>query len=217
MEPIQTTYSLQIETPGEPELTEPHFDEETTLLSAKPVVPLAKLKAQLTSRRRIFLAGAVSLAILLGACAAILIFYLQQRQFRPLADSTSQLSGAQETTSPDDQTEVASQSALSGGSLTTPDAETVTTRTLGSMETGSTHKVNVSNKQKLRPMPVNAKSRTAVAIGMQPQVNNRDTHRLARREERPRREPRDRDRRRAVSSDDLFRIREIFEGTRRPN
>ena len=55
-------------------LSLPHFDEEATLQSARPVVPLHEVKAQGRSRRRWLLGGALALAATLGAVTASLIY-----------------------------------------------------------------------------------------------------------------------------------------------
>ena len=41
--------------------TEPHFDDERTLLSARPVVPLEKIEAKARHRRQWFLGGAFAM------------------------------------------------------------------------------------------------------------------------------------------------------------
>jgi hypothetical protein len=71
----------------------PAFDDERTVASARPVVPLAKLK---THRRIWLLGGAYALAMILGAGIALLGAYLRVRN-TPAATSNSpevQLSSA---------------------------------------------------------------------------------------------------------------------------
>ena len=59
---------------------EPHFDDERTLLSARPVVPLEKIEAKARHRRQWFLGGAFALAMMLGAASALVASYLKLRQ-----------------------------------------------------------------------------------------------------------------------------------------
>jgi hypothetical protein len=58
---------------------QPQFDDARTLLSARPVVPLEKIKARERQRRRWILGGAFAIAMMLGAASALLASYLQLR------------------------------------------------------------------------------------------------------------------------------------------
>jgi hypothetical protein len=58
---------------------EPHFDDERTLLSARPVVPLANIEKKARHRRQWFLGGAFALAMMLGAASALVASYLKLR------------------------------------------------------------------------------------------------------------------------------------------
>ena len=58
---------------------EPHFDDERTVLSAQPVVPLEKINAKVRHRRQWFLGGAFAIAMMLGAGSALLASYLKMR------------------------------------------------------------------------------------------------------------------------------------------
>ena len=58
---------------------EPHFDDERTLLSARPVVPLEKIEAKARHRRQWFLGGAFAIAMMLGAASALLASYVKLR------------------------------------------------------------------------------------------------------------------------------------------
>jgi type IV secretory pathway VirB10-like protein len=59
---------------------QPHFDDERTLLSARPVVPLEAIEAKVKHRRRWFLGGAFAIAMFLGAASALVSAYLKLRQ-----------------------------------------------------------------------------------------------------------------------------------------
>ena len=61
------------------EHAEPHFDDERTLLSARPVVPLEKIEAKARHRRQWVLGGAFAIAMMLGAASALVASYLKLR------------------------------------------------------------------------------------------------------------------------------------------
>jgi hypothetical protein len=65
---------------------QPHFDDERTVLSARPVVPLERIH----HRRNWLLAGAFVLAMMLGAGSALLASYLKMRSVRETATQVSQ-------------------------------------------------------------------------------------------------------------------------------
>jgi hypothetical protein len=69
---------------------QPHFDDELTVLSARPVVPLKKINARLRHRRRWLLSGAFVLAMMLGAGSALLASYLRLRNTPAPAPEISQ-------------------------------------------------------------------------------------------------------------------------------
>lgn len=65
---------------------QPHFDDERTVLSARPVVPLEKIH----HRRKWLLSGAFVLAMMLGAGSALLASYLRLRSVpQPAASEIS--------------------------------------------------------------------------------------------------------------------------------
>src|SRR5687768_544899 len=57
----------------DPDLSLPHFDEDATLLSARPVVPLHEVMIETRSRRRVIFGLTILAAILLGAISATLL------------------------------------------------------------------------------------------------------------------------------------------------
>ena len=65
---------------------QPNFDDERTVLSARPVVPLEKIH----HRRKWLLAGAFVLAMMLGAGSALLAWYLKLRSVPESAGQISQ-------------------------------------------------------------------------------------------------------------------------------
>jgi len=60
-------------------VSEPHFDDERTVLRARRVVPLEKINAKTRHRRQWFLGGAFAIAMMLGAASALLASYLKIR------------------------------------------------------------------------------------------------------------------------------------------
>ena len=58
---------------------QPHFDDERTMLSARPVVPLEKIQAKVRRRRNWFLGGAFAIAMMLGAASALVASYIKLR------------------------------------------------------------------------------------------------------------------------------------------
>ena len=87
-------------------LSLPHFDEEATLLSARPVVPLNAVKADTRRRRPVVFGLTILLAILVGAISATLL--MQRGQ-------TSQNAAESEVSRP-----TVSSSGVAGGSTSEP-------------------------------------------------------------------------------------------------
>ena len=63
---------------------QPNFEDEITLLTARPVVPLQKIDAKERHRRHWLLGGAFALAMMLGAASALLASYLKLRNAPPV-------------------------------------------------------------------------------------------------------------------------------------
>jgi hypothetical protein len=58
---------------------QPHFDDEVTTQTARPVVPLEKIDANIKHKRRWFLGGAFAVAMLLGVASALVSAYFKYR------------------------------------------------------------------------------------------------------------------------------------------
>lgn len=58
---------------------QPHFDDERTLSSARPVVPLEAIDTKVKHRRRWLLGGAFAVAMFLGAASALVSAYFKIR------------------------------------------------------------------------------------------------------------------------------------------
>ena len=70
---------------------EPHFDDERTALSARPVVPLEKINAKMRHRKQWFLGGAFAVAMMLGAATALLASYFRMRNVQNVPVEVSQV------------------------------------------------------------------------------------------------------------------------------
>jgi hypothetical protein len=72
-------------------MKEPNFEDEQTLQSARPVVPLEKIDAKERHRRHWLLGGAFALAMMLGAASALLASYLKLRNVPAAASEISEV------------------------------------------------------------------------------------------------------------------------------
>ncbi|HUS11243.1 MAG TPA: hypothetical protein VMZ30_12325 [Pyrinomonadaceae bacterium] len=59
---------------------EPHFDDELTILKARPVVPLKQFDERLQRKRKWFLFGMFVLAMFLGAASGLISAYFKLRE-----------------------------------------------------------------------------------------------------------------------------------------
>jgi len=187
-------------------LGEPHFDEEATLLSARPVVPLQEIKAEEQSRKRLIVGLAMACSLMMGALVATLI-YKRGGQAQPAAISTAVPGAAgivvDDSVSPSPTQEVGGGAT---GVLTQPDATSVEKKSLPSLPRSSESIAVESQQKKNLPLQLDEQD-----LSRDERIEAR---RLRRRLERQaRRESSGRSRR---TSDDLLRIRDIFEGPSRP-
>lgn len=86
----EDTFNTSVDTslPAE----QPNFDDERTLLSAQPVVPLEKIETKERHLRRWVLGGAFALAMMLGAASALLASYLKLRNVpSPVAEISEEV------------------------------------------------------------------------------------------------------------------------------
>jgi len=225
-------------------LSLPHFDEEATLLSARPVVPLHEVRAETRSKRRLIFASTIVAAVVVGASGASLLFIPGDKQPTSVAEGEQGLSvnpgsdssqhnesgslydtAGQSPTgqSPAGQSPVG-QAINSGESadltaLTKEQIDPTTTAALTSRKSlvhrGQAPRTS-SAARPTRANPNTAAQTTLAAqnddadLEMDGRRLRREERREARRLRQERRDSRER------SSDDLMRIREIFEGVPRP-
>lgn len=198
-----------------PDLAQPHFDEEATLLSARPVVPLAVVEqatptrvnfAKSKNRRDLLLAGASAAAVILGVFAGIL-FYSSSKPVasKVVVEEPAPATQANEETvaeiSEADEVE-APLNSTAGGARVDKAKAVVTDRRV----TRKTAESDDGGRPKAQLFGV-IRSRRA--------LSRRENNHEAREERRPRRVRR-RQSSGAQSPNELFRIGEIFEGAPRP-
>jgi hypothetical protein len=187
-------------------LGEPHFDEEATLLSARPVVPLQEIKAEERSRKRLILGFAMACSLMMGALAATLI-YKQRGNPQSAAISTA-VPGAAGIVVDEPVSTPATEQVGGGatGILREADATTLEKKSVPSVSS-STASTAVESQQKKNLAEPLEEPELSRAERIEARRLRRRLERQARRESlgRPRR-----------TSDDLLRIRDIFEGPSRP-
>jgi len=195
----------------EPALSLPHFDEDATLLSARPVVPLHEVKAETRSRRRVVFGLTILAAILVGAISATLLLMQSGQNSQSAAEA-----GVSQPT--------VSSSGVAGGSTTEPaDARVPVARE--PVEEPQTREVPSARDFSTRNRPTAAISRRSVKptrAGSPEQESDEDFEndeielRRAERRDARREAKRQLRHRRERVGDDVLRIREIFEGSPRP-
>jgi len=207
---------------------DPHFDEERTLLSARPVVPLGELNPKAGSRGWLLLTGGIAFAILLGAGTAVLIVQLEQRRVAPAISVSSKPANTQQSenvSAPFDTSDVSSPNDTANSLSSEPPVTP--------LKRHQVEKVAIAQKTNVSSRRPDAVATDSEIVHQLPASNNADPNtegaaqsmsdrkgrREQRWEERRLRREASRDRRdnNRDPSADLFRIREIFEGTRRPD
>ncbi len=184
-------------------LSEPHFEEEATIASARPVVPLEEIRAETNSKRRLALGLSVLVSLALGALGATFIYKL--RNNKPASAIV--------------------EAAVSGAAAKSQDvveeAPPVQEPTGGlAAEAARPAEIEIERETipaAAKPNRVQAKRQTAPVPQIDDEEMRREerieARRMRRRAERQAEREARRDRKRG---DDLLRIREIFEGSRRP-
>jgi type IV secretory pathway VirB10-like protein len=195
------------------QLAEPHFDDEATLLSARPVVPLPRLEAQARSGRLLVFGAVVVVAVMVGALGATLV-YKQRGQVQQPAQAETATSISEPTTAENPSSSEAGGATIKTGEAK-PGAENETdaaTRTVS----------NADAAKEIASLVSQDAATGKRATGQSEAVNKKDRKGMRRTERSnaalkkaaktgPRGEARTRQ-----SSDGLLRVREIFEGPPRP-
>lgn len=195
---------------------EPHFDDERTMLSAQPVVPLEKINAKARHRKQWFLGGAFAVAMMLGAASALLASYLKMRNVQPAPVEVTQVEASE-----------APVAVAENPPVETPPAEIE--------ETADTEEL-IPEESTPKKAPVKRKAAVATVVRPDDYMSEpsdarqmteddslhqiRDTVLFDEWQERRARRVLRRERRRAERYNnhrDLSNLDEIFEGRRRPN
>ena len=198
------------------QLSEPHFDEEATLLSARRVVPLGEVRTKARSGRRLAFGLAIVVAIMAGAFGAALI-YKQSGQ--------SQATAIEDEGTPISERVVPEGQPLSGAGGATTDSHA--SSVAQNVATGEAHNNGaVTEIRRIAPLSSrSAKSGRADETLQNVAGSQRDERELRRAERMEARRLRRNVQRetkreargqRSRSSDDLLRIRELFEGSPKP-
>ena len=203
----------------ESEMDSPSFDDERTLLSAQPVVPLEKIDAKVRHRKQWFLGGAFAVAMVLGAASALVASYFRMRNVQPVAAELTQESA------PVDEP-AATVAVAENPPVDTPPAAVDETEATDTEEVTPAETEPKQTPVKRRTVPSVRRDDDVLAPSDSRQLSEedalhqiRDTVLVDEWQERRARRVWRRERRRAerYNHRDLSNLDEIFEGRRRPN
>lgn len=209
----------QFRSPGLP-LAEPRFDEEATLLSARPVVPIERLTVKPNFSRRFsrpwIFGFALAGALLLGVSATTLYYSrFRTTQALPATSIETTSSGAQgdawEAVAPPEFRIGATGAIVVGGTSVDSDTSTGVIAPRPAVSR-MTKLPNSSRAVSKKPAHRHA---TVTDESSEREYESREERRAARREAKERKRA-NRERRAGRSADELLRIRDIFEGPPRP-
>jgi hypothetical protein len=199
------------------QLSEPNFDDETTVLSAHPVVPLDQVQPETPSVRRLGFGLAILVAAVVGALGASLIFKQREQQQAP---------AVVETATPIDGQATPQGQLQAGANGDTSASDTFAAASTNEVPKRELHRDGVIPKAGNSSAPIaTAKPSQAANVQQDNEGDELDERELRRAERRDARRPRriaeraergDGGGHRRRSPDDLLRIREIFEGSPRP-
>src|SRR5688572_23285254 len=200
-------------------LTLPHFDDEATVQSARPVVPLEEVRRSSRSKQKILLGAALSLAAIVGAVAASLVFSERPQSVDDSATATIPESSKEASTGFITPAGDASGATVDPNETVAVDTAVTTDPTNDGLEVQASSPV--SRPQPIKNSGVSKPVEKAVSR-TEREVEDREADELAARREETREERRAerrearRLRRERRAGDGLTRIREIFEGSPRP-
>lgn len=195
-------------------LAEPHFDDEATLLSARPVVPLHRLKAQARSTRLLAFGLAIVVALMVGALGATSIYKQRGQKQEPAlvgaATSVSEPTSAENLTG----AEAGVATFVSG------EAKASAAENEADVATRKTRNADVLKKSTSMVSRNVESATTAIRPDEIPNMRDRKegwrAERIDARLRRNARHEAGRENRRSQSPNGLLRVREIFEGPSRP-
>jgi hypothetical protein len=182
---------------------EPHFNDERSIRSAQPVVPLETVTRE-RWRRGLILGGAFVIACLLGSTAALALIRL--RQPAVVVDTTAE-----------EQTDESKQAAQTAEPETPPVETASDSEPLAGLSEADLADLKPSKPKKKGHKHSAEEAQVQITVRTNPATSDNGQARMVGQweERRQRRVSRDRPPLQNHHSDDLFRIREIFEGPRR--
>jgi type IV secretory pathway VirB10-like protein len=209
---------MELNTTEPLELNEPHFDEEATMLSARPVVPLEEIRTRENSKKRLAFGAAMLFAVIVGALGATLIYKQRGQKQTPVAVETQlpEVDGSADSLKQPGDPAAKSIAEASSGSV--PEAEPAESEPAATIRK-TPKRVSVASEAS-EAAPVKAKERARDVNRDSEFEDERELRRAERIEARQMRrraewEDMREARRRRRHSEDLLRIRDIFEGPRR--
>jgi hypothetical protein len=191
-------------------LAEPHFDEEATMLSARPVVPLEKVAARARRTRALVVALTFAGAVLVGMLAAGIYYSRFKGTTSSGPANTKTIPSGVEARATETNRPTTPAPAQPRVSVNSDTAAPVT------VAPAPVEDSRTSTEAPKKPVA------RRVAVITFPRRSGGDSdggdqeRREARREEKDRRREMKRQNQENKSSRDLLRIREIFEGQRKP-
>jgi hypothetical protein len=197
---LNTTSQKNLEMP----LAEPHFDEEATLLSAQPVVPLEEIGAEECSGKRLMFGVAMMFSLIVGALGGTLI-YKQRGQKQSTAIVDAAVPGA-DGMAVDESVSPVPEQAPEAGTGTLPESSAVPAEI----------KSVPSRLLRAGPSRVETKEKRLASVEDERQLRRAERIEARRLRRKSEREAQKEARRYRDRPDDVLRIREIFEGARRP-
>jgi len=204
---------------SESPLAEPHFDEELTLLSARPVVPIERLTRNTVSTSPWVFGFALAGAVLLGMSATALYY----SQFRATGSkavpniegeiSSGAQGAATEAVAHDEPSIVVTDTTESTAGGSSVDSDTSAgVKAQAPSVSWTTRPLNSSNSASKK----SPRLRATVVIDQGSELEYETHERLGAKREAKERKRANRVGRDDKSSDQLLRIRDIFEGPQRP-
>jgi hypothetical protein len=196
------------------QITEPHFDEEATLLSARPVVPLEIVTAKPRLNRSWAFGLTLTGAVMIGVIASAIYFTRYKSESLAAADSQTIFAGAEASTTVTDSADGSAAAVDGAGANGDTAVRNETSSVLSTTDGRSVQSGTLRTKPVVQSARKPATRRLASPGLADREQQFRNERQAARREAWERKhEARDD---RSVKADDLFRIREIFEGRHRP-
>jgi hypothetical protein len=181
-------------------LAEPHFDEEATLLSAQPVVPLDRVESERRLSRRMSFGIAIISSLVLGALAAKVIYKSGGEEQTPAFVSDAARDGV----------------GLAGEAAPTP---SLNAEAAGGKTEVLQNANNANGQSKPQTLVTEVKKEVTVRKLVplpQAEKDARQEKRFENDQERTRERRKEARRHQNKPADGLLRIREIFEGPARP-